>query len=228
LRRGDRSHAETWVRERKLSAGDELAYLNEYEHLTLARVLLARHRAGGGGTALADALSLLGRLGAAAEQGDRGASLIEVLALTALARHAGGDVAAALDALRGAVELAEPEGFIRLFADEGPPMVALLEALESHDVSPAYIGRLLAATETGRPHEGRHSLVEPLSERELEVLTLLVTDLSGPDIARQLFVSLNTVRTHTKSIYAKLGVSSRRAAVTRAHDLRLLSAAHRR
>jgi LuxR family maltose regulon positive regulatory protein len=228
LRRGDHSHAEAWVRERQLSAHDDLVYVKEYEHLTLARVLLARHRAGGGGTASADAQSLLGRLGAAAEQGDRGGSLIEVLALTALARHARGDVVGALHDLGRAVDLAQPEGYVRLFADEGPPMAVLLRALEPQAVARAYVRRLLAASEPAHRREALHGLLEPLSARELEVLTLLGTDLSGPDIARQLFLSLNTVRTHTKNIYAKLGVSSRRAAVTRADDLGLLSAAHRR
>jgi LuxR family maltose regulon positive regulatory protein len=102
-------------------------------------------------------------------------------------------------------------------------MAGLLKPLTKRSTAPGYIRRLLtAATRTvhrpGRPA----ALVEPLSDRELDVLRLLGTDLDGPDIARALFVSLNTMRTHTKSIYAKLGVSSRRAAVAQAHDLKLL------
>ena len=112
---------------------------------------------------------------------------------------------------------------MRLFADEGPPMAALLKALTKQSNAPGYVRRLLAAARRTAHQPGRPAaLVEPLSDRELDVLRLLGTDLDGPDIARALFVSLNTMRTHTKSIYAKLGVSSRRAAVRQAHDLNLL------
>ena len=113
---------------------------------------------------------------------------------------------------------------MRLFADEGPPVVALLRLLAKDDRVPrGYVRRLLAAS-TARPDGGASGqpLVDPLSERELDVLRLLASDLDGPDIARELTVSLNTLRTHTKRIYAKLGVTSRRAAVQRAHALRLL------
>ena len=228
LRRGERQHAEAWVRERDLSADDEPVYLKEYEHLTLARVLLARHRAERDDAALADALSLLERLRTAAEEGGRGGSLIEVLILTALGCQASGDARAALEALGRAVTLAEPEGYVRLFADEGRPMTVLLKALAQSDPARTYPQRLLAATTTGQPRASALVLVDPLSDRELDVLRLLDTDLNGPDIARELFVSLNTLRTHTKNIYAKLGVTSRRAAVTRAHDLGLVPGARRR
>ena len=120
--------------------------------------------------------------------------------------------------------LAEPEGYVRVFIDEGPPMAALLKLAAKERNAPSYVRRLLAAVVTV---EGRapveQPLIEPLSERELEVLRLLGSDLDGPDIARELAVSLATVRTHTRSIYAKLGVNSRRAAVRRAAELGLLS-----
>ena len=228
LRRGEQQPAEAWVRERNLSAADELAFLTEFEHLTLARVLLARHQTDRDDAALAEVLSLLERLQSAAEEGGRFGSLIEVLIVTALGRQAGGDVPAALEALRRAVELAEPEGYVRLFADEGRPMAALLTTFTQSDPGPAYPQRLLAATLTGQPRAIPGKLVDPLSDRELDVLRLLDTDLSGPDIARHLFVSLNTLRTHTKNIYAKLGVTSRREAVTRAHDLGLVPGGRRR
>jgi LuxR family maltose regulon positive regulatory protein len=228
LRRGNRQHAEAWVRERALAAGDEPSYLREYEHLTLARVLLARHQAERDDAVLTDVLFLLDRLRAAAEVGERGGSLIEILILTALGRQAAGEASPALDALRLALTLAEPQGYVRLFADEGRPMTALLKALAQSGSARAYPQHLLAAAMTGQPRANDHALVEALSDRELEVLRLLDTDLSGPDIARQLFVSLNTLRTHTKNIYAKLGVTSRRAAVTRARDLRLVPGGRRR
>jgi LuxR family maltose regulon positive regulatory protein len=149
--------------------------------------------------------------------------VIELLVLQALAHHAGRDVPAALDALGRAVTLAEPEGYLRVFADEGSPMVALLKALARQGTAGAYVRRLLAAvTRDEGPTPVRHGLVEPLSERELDVLRLLGSDLDGPEIARELSVSLNTMRTHTKNIYAKLGVTSRRAAVRQAQELDLL------
>ena len=215
LRRGELADAEAWARERRLSPDDEPTYLREYEHLTLARVLLARRDGADPGAAA----GLLARLDAAAVEGARIGSRIEVLVLQALVAQARRDVPSALDALRRAVTLAEAEGFVRVVADEGPPIAALLRALPRHDPAHAYGRRLLAAV-VGAPTP--RTLVDPLSDRELDVLRLLSSDLGGPDIARELSVSLNTVRTHTKSIYAKLGVTSRRAAVHRAHDLGVL------
>jgi LuxR family transcriptional regulator, maltose regulon positive regulatory protein len=144
--------------------------------------------------------------------------------LQAIAHQMRGEITAALAPLEVALTLAEPEGYIRIFADEGPPMAALLEAAARRDIAPSYVRRLLAACgQTGATTRPKQGLVEPLSERELEVLRLLNTDLSGPDIARELVVSLHTVRSHTKNVYAKLGVNDRRAAVRRAAELDLLS-----
>jgi LuxR family maltose regulon positive regulatory protein len=213
-----------WARERSLSAQDELSYLREFEHITLARLLLAqsaRDRADG---SMQEATELLERLLEAAEAGGRSGSLIEILVLLALAHRARADVPAALVALRRALALAEPEGYVRVFLDEGPPMAALLEAAANHGIAPSYVRQLLTGfggAEDRTP--AKQALIEPLSERELDVLRLLGTDLNGPDIARELVVSLNTVRTHTKNIYAKLGVNNRRAAVRRAEELDLLS-----
>jgi LuxR family maltose regulon positive regulatory protein len=128
---------------------------------------------------------------------------------------------AALASLQRALTLAEPEGYVRLFVDEGPPMASLLRAAGKEGIAPSYVHRLLAAF-GAVDTPGRQDLIEPLSERELHVLRLLGTDLDGPDIARELVVSLNTMRTHTKNIYAKLGVNNRRAAVRRARELDLL------
>jgi LuxR family maltose regulon positive regulatory protein len=123
-------------------------------------------------------------------------------------------------ALERALTLAEPEGYVRVFAGEGPPMASLLRNVARQRTTWGYVRRLLSA---GGTSPASQRLVEPLSERELEVLRLLGSDLDGPDIARELTVSLNTLRTHTKSIYAKLGVNSRRAAVRQAAELNLLS-----
>ena len=226
-----------WVREQGLSATDDLSYLREFEHITLVRVLLAQPRAERAEGSIDEATQLLDRLLQAAEEGGRTGSVIEILVLQALAHQTRGEIPAALVSLERALTLSEPEGYVRLFADEGAPMAILLRAAarvasgERKGIARDDVRRLLAAvdkTEDSTPvraglAEDRQGLVEPLSKRELEVLRLLGTDLDGPDIARELVVSLNTVRTHTKNIYAKLGVNNRRAAVRRADQLDLLS-----
>ena len=227
LRRGELDEADAWARERQLSPDHELSYMHEYEHLTLARLLLGRYRRDRDSSSLEAALGLLDRLLAAAQAGGRGGSVLEVLILQALTQQARGEVPAALAGLRRAVTLAQPEGYVRLFADEGPPMAALLKTLPTtlmkQPPAAGYVRRLLAATTRSEHQPGRPAaLVAPLSDRELDVLRLLGTDLDGPDIARALSVSLNTLRTHTRNIYAKLGVTSRRAAVRQAHELNLL------
>ena len=141
--------------------------------------------------------------------------------LRALTDHARGDVPGAGAALERALTLAEPEGYVRVFAGEGPPMASLLRAAARRRITPGYVHRLLAAVNRPEGTPTRQGLIEPLSERELDVLRLLGSDLDGPDIARELMVSLNTLRTHTKSIYAKLGVNNRRAAVRQAAELHL-------
>ena len=133
-----------------------------------------------------------------------------------------------LAALERALTLAEPEGYVRMFAGEGPPMASLLRRVAKQRTAWDYVRRLLNACTradgtVGQIPPARQRLVEPLSERELDVLRLLGSDLDGPDIARELTVSLNTLRTHTRNIYAKLGVNSRRAAVRQAAELNLLS-----
>ncbi len=135
-----------------------------------------------------------------------------------------GDLPAALESLEAALRLAEPEGYVRTFVDEGAPMAALLAAAADR----GFASRVRRTAARRLPHDdagpsAAPDLVEPLSEREQEVLRLLGTELSGPEIARELVVSLNTVRSHTKSIYTKLGVNTRRTAVRRAQELGLLS-----
>jgi len=222
IAQGEIGEALGWARERGLSVTDDLSYLREFEHITLARVLLARYMAERAERPVQEATRLLESLLRAAEEGQRTGSVIEILVLQALVRQARGDVPAALTSLQRALTLAEPEGYARIFVDEGPPMASLLRAAAKQGIAPRYVRRLLAAvnkTEDSTP--ASQGLIEPLSERELDVLRLLGTDLGGPEIARELVVSLNTVRTHTKNIYAKLGVNNRRAAVRRAQELDL-------
>jgi len=218
-----------WVREQGLSVEDDLSYLREFEHITLARVLLARHTTEPAQRSLHEATRLLERLLQAAEDGGRTGSVIEILVLQALARQMQGDIPVALASLRRALMLSEPEEYVRVFVDEGPPMAILLRAAvrvargEHRGIAASYVRRILAAVDNnGDLTPVRQGLIEPLSERELDVLRLLGSDLDGPDIARELVVSLSTVRTHTRSIYAKLGVNNRRAAVRRAEELDLL------
>jgi LuxR family transcriptional regulator, maltose regulon positive regulatory protein len=222
---GRRDDALDWARQKGLSATDDLSYLREFEHITLARVLLTQYAAGRADDSLDDATRLLERLRRAAEEGKRTGNLLEILVLQSLAHQARGDLPAALASLQEALTLAEPEGYVRLFVDEGPPMASLLRAAAKQGIRRNYVGRLLDASNNteSSSQPGQPGLIEPLSERELDVLRLLGTDLDGPDIARQLIVSLNTVRTHTNHVYAKLGVNNRRAAVRRARELGLLS-----
>ena len=224
IAQGNLSAAWAWAREHGVAAADELSYLHEFEHATVARLLLAQGMRDRADDRIAAAAELTERLLAAADDGGRNGSAIDILVVQALARHASDDPAGALTSLARAVGLAEPEGYIRVFIDEGLPMTALLKLAAKGRKAPGYVRRLLAdsVTAEGRATVGQ-PLIEPLSERELEVLRLLGSELDGPDIARELAVSLATVRTHTRSIYAKLGVNSRRAAVRRAAELGLLS-----
>jgi len=211
-----------WAREQGLSVDDDLSYLREFEHITLARVLMARYQDERAERSVHEAIRLLDRLLRAAEEGERAGSVIEILVLRALAYQRHGDIPAALSCLERAVTLAEPEGYVRVFADEGPPMASLLRVAARQQTVGNYVRQLLAAvTETEQNGPVKQALIEPLSERELDVLRLLGTELDGPAIARELMVSLNTVRTHTKHIYAKLAVTNRRAAVRRAAELDL-------
>jgi LuxR family maltose regulon positive regulatory protein len=224
IAQGKLSEALGWARERGLSAVDDLSYMQEFEHISLAAVLLAQGIHDGADHTIVEAADLTERLLAAADDGGRNGSAIEILVVQALARHTRHDLTGAMASLDRAVALAEPEGYVRAFIDEGPRMAALLKLAAKQRNAPSYVRRLLAAVVTA---EGgavvTQPLIEPLSERELEVLRLLQSDLGGPDIARELVVSLSTVRTHTQNIYAKLGVNSRRAAIRRAAELDLLS-----
>ncbi len=214
IRQGNLVATHDWALEHGLSIQDEPSYLREFEHITLVKNLLAS------GTPEAYEVGpFLERLLTQAERGGRTGRVIEILTLQAIARIE--DRPAALTSLERAMALAEPEGYVRVFADHDAKIAPLLEVLAEN--SAGYASELLAASKsTATQTPSQRGLVEPLTERELEVLRLLNTDLAGPEIARQLFVSLNTLRTHTKSIYTKLGATSRRTAIRRAGELGLL------
>lgn len=225
---GDLDGALRWAAASGLTVDDDVSYVREYSHVTLARVLIARHARCGEPT-VGEAIRLLDRLLTAAGGGGRVGSAIEVLILLAAAHRAGGDSPAAVAALDDALGRAAAEGHIRLFLHAGPAIAELLRELaarrppgdHAHSVLAAVTGGAeVAGVSPGHPPRAP-GLVDPLSPRELEVLRLLRTDLSGPEIARELHVSLNTLRTHTKRIFTKLDATSRRAALRRAAELGL-------
>lgn len=229
IAQGRLAEALGWAREQNLSARDDLSFLREFEHVTLARVLLAQYKSDRAHRSILEATGLLERLLQAAEGGERTASVIEILVLQALAHQVQGNISAALVPLGRALRLAEPEDYVRLFVDEGRAMAQLLRAAATDRVMLNYTVKLLGAFQDEPPRSkdvaplsGPQLLIEPLSQRELEVLRLLKTELSGPEIARELVIALSTVRTHTKGIYSKLNVNSRPMAVKRAVELGLI------
>jgi LuxR family maltose regulon positive regulatory protein len=237
LAHGDLASATSWVASAGLAADDELSYIREFEHITLAMVLLAQHSAGHAPAAAHVARGLLERLLVTAEAGGRMGNVIEVLVQLALASDAQRERLRAADLVCRALALGEREGHIRVFLDAGPALRVLLGDVEPDTAGGLHARTVLAAAaqQLGRPHEPvsgpttsgtpripPQPLVDTLSERELDVLRLLDSDLGGPHIARELSVSVNTVRTHTRHIYAKLGVTSRREAVREAARLGLL------
>jgi LuxR family maltose regulon positive regulatory protein len=250
---GNVGEALDWVRERGLSVSDEPSYLREFEHITLTRVLLARSTSNRTDRSMLEAVGLLERLLQTAEEGERTGSVIEILVLQALAHQVQGDIPAALVPLQQALSLAEPEGYVRMFVDEGPPMAVLLAKLHersrkrpraaSTNVPLAYIILLRAAVRGERIQEGTspaatsstsstsspsaptpaQPLLDPLTERELEVLRLIAAGLSNREIADRLVLALSTVKSYVNTIYSKLQVESRTQAVARARALHLLS-----
>ncbi len=215
---GDLEAASRWAQESGLKVNDDLRFFrNVLEYPTLARVLIAQGKPG-------EAMQLLERLLQQAEAQGRTRDAIEILALLALALQARGSTAEAGNTLAQAVLLAEPEGFIRTFVDEGEPMAKLLRHAASQGIAPQYTAKLLAAFDgaTGPVSPASQPLVEPLSTRELEVLRLITAGLSNQEIADDLVVGVSTVKKHINNIYGKLEVGSRILAVARARELNLL------
>ena len=212
---------EDWIITCLLKPDDVFKCAHEFEYRHLSRGLVALGRAD-------EALSLLKRLIDASKEGERKGDTIEYLTVQAMAHFSLGDTASALTALSQALTMAEPEGYIRVFADEGQPMMSLLKEAKARGVSPGYVDQLLAAFPLGTKGSRTSShtattsssqLVEPLSGREVEVLRLLAAGLKYDEIGDQLFISLNTVRTHIKNIYSKFNVRSRTEALIYARGL---------
>ncbi len=217
----------SWVRERGLSVGDDLDLLHEYEHLTLARILIADAGRGDAPAATADAVALLDRLLPAALHGARVGSAIEILVAQAVAHEARGSRPEALAALERALALGEAEGYVQVFVDEGRPVAGLLRELAAHSSTPDGAARVLAAfpdSGDGEDPSGTGTLgaSPPLSSREVEVLQCIAAGMSNQEIATRLYISKYTVKAHARTIYDKLEVHSRTSAVTRAQQLGIL------
>ena len=221
LAQGRLGEALDWARVQGLSAQDDLSYGREFAHITLARLLLIQGKSNGTAHSIGETIEFLHRLLQAAEAGERTGSVIEILVLLSLAHHVQGNLPPARTSLSRALILAEPEGYVRMFVGEGPPIAILLRAIAKQPTAPSYVHQLLVALGKAEDTPVKQGVIEPLSVRELEVLKLLKTDLTGPEIARELMVSLHTLRTHTNHIYTKLGMNNRRAAVRRAEELDL-------
>ncbi len=233
LKQGELEKALHWAHDRKLSLEEAPSYLREFEYITFARLLLSQYQRGHSSSLLQNAMGLLERLLKAAEAGGRMGSAIEILVVQALALQQQKDLTGALASLEQAMRLAEPEGYIRIFLDEGENMAELLREADARGIMPAYTGELRStfAPSPQKPPEATplpavlaspQPLIEPLSQRELEILRLFKTELSGPEIADELVIALSTLRTHTKNIYSKLNANSRRTAVKQAVELGLI------
>jgi LuxR family maltose regulon positive regulatory protein len=214
IAQGDLAAASRWAQARGLDPADSpVTYLYEVENLTLARLLIAQ-----GNLDAAEALLL--RLYRAAAAAGRNGSLIEILILQAITFAAQKREEEALSALAQTLSLAEPEGFVRIFLDEGAPMADLLRQAVAQDLHTAYALRLLEAL--GEAVTAPQPLIEPLSERELEVLRRVAAGYSNQEIAQDLVIAVSTVKRHLSNIYGKLGVGNRTQAVARARELGLL------
>ena len=230
LKQGRLSKAEEWVKEQGLSVDDDLNYLSEFEHIILARVLLAEYLENREERAVLEAVSQLESLLKSAEDGKRMGSVLEILVTQALVYQALGNAPQAFTALGYALALAHPEGYVRIFTDEGEPMRTLLldfraaseKLVRGNDrEQTGYVDKLLSAFV--KPKDIPPSnLAEILSQRELEVLQLVAQGLSNHEISERLFIALSSVKGHNQLIFSKLQVKSRTEAVARARELSLL------
>jgi LuxR family maltose regulon positive regulatory protein len=221
---GNLNAALKWVQERGLRIDDKLDGLHEVAYIALAHILITQNK-------MDEADRLLARLIENAKSGDRVYMMIEMRLMRALIFKAGQDTAAALTELKLALSLAEPGGFIMIFVSKGKPVAELLKEIlavkkRDHDDTKAgfslfYAKKILSVFKAGSPLK-IEGLMDTISERELEVLHLIAAGLSNREIAYKLFISLNTVKTHTKSINSKLNVNSRTKAVVRAKELGIL------
>ena len=224
LQQGDLELASKWAQRIEATIGEELDPAIEFEHITYARILMVQGR-------LDEADALLERLLAASLSAGRMGRVIAIYVLQALTAHERGNLDDALRPLAQALALGEPEGYVRTFVDEGAPMAALLQTAESRGIAADYAAKLLSAfdqrtsTELSQPQPAMQWIgenVEPLSERELEVLRLIAEGASNREIAEALFVSIGTVKKHVNNIFLKLDAHSRTQAIATAQKYNIL------
>jgi LuxR family maltose regulon positive regulatory protein len=224
LARGDIESAERWAQTNELNIDGDYEHYREIEYLVLARVLIAQER-------YDEAHSLVERIFRIAQEIEKRQTELETLILLSIVCSAQGETDQALDYLEKALLIGEPQGYTRIFVDEGSPMASLLYKALKHEIMPEYVQRLLAAFPDTEPEEDaskkaqadQTGLIEPLSEREIEVLQFLAKGLTNQVVATRLFISLHTVKAHTRNIYSKLGVNNRTQAVDKARTLGILS-----
>jgi LuxR family maltose regulon positive regulatory protein len=243
MRGGDYPHIRLWLVQNnlleikswlkneaiELDASSDFRTIMTYTMHARAMITLAREYTNGD-TYLPQAQDLLSTLFSTARNNGWGAKMIEIQMLQALAYDLADDKESAMTALESAIHPAEPGGFVRIFVDEGPPMARLLYEALSRGIAPDYVQKLLAAFPVDEPEKDTvnqpkvsdSDWIEPLSDRELEVLHLIAAGLSRHEIAVQLVLSLNTIKTHARNIYGKLGVHSQLQAVRKAQGLGLL------
>ena len=230
LKQGRLSKAKEWVNKHHLAVDDDLTYLHEFEHIILARVLLAEYQSNHAEHVILEALNLLENLLQAADDAKRMGSALEILLTQALVYHAQGCTSQASASLQRALTLAEPEGFSRIFIDEGECMRSLLSnfrvSIEKHPRSDTYeLKKYIDSLLSAFPHPKgklKSGKIESLSHRELEVLRLITQGLSNRDISERLFLALSSVKGHNQMIFSKLQVQSRTEAIVRAHELGIL------
>jgi len=223
LTQGDLGRASWWAKQRKLDLEEDITQTNEMEFIALARVLISQNQQ-------EEAIGLLQSMLRTEEAMGRTDKVIEILILLALAYQDLENMKQSLSTLSKILSLAEPEGFFRIFVDEGPPMANLLYAALTRDIAPDYVRQLLEAFPLDESEQStatksqvdQSELIEPLSEREIEVLQLIAEGLTSREIAARLYLSSNTVKVHTRNINGKLGVNNRVKAVAKARGLGIL------
>ena len=220
---GNTVAAEQWAQSNDLTTDGDYEFHREIEYFVLTRLLIVQKK-------FEEAYALAARICHIGKETSNKRAELESLILLSLIIYGQGNAEQAFEYLLKAIAIAEPQGIIRIFVDEGPQMARLLYAALEKGIASDYVRKLLAAFPAAEPEkaakkqpsESDSDWIEPLSDRELEVLHLMAQDLSYQEIADQIMVSLNTVRTHVKNIYSKLMVHKRSQAVAKARELNLL------
>jgi LuxR family maltose regulon positive regulatory protein len=222
---GDYVSLERWIQTGDLRIGDMPNFKRDIDHIILARAMVELASNQPSSSYLEDVLSLIYNLEILAENANWNGKLIEILALKSKALLIANREDQALLAIEKALSLAAPEGYLRTFVDEGKSMEFLLQRVARDKRQNDYLQRLLAGFKPDQPIDldiSSQTLVESLSRRELDVLSMLATDMTGPEIAKEMNIALSTLRFHTRNIYGKLAVNNRRSAVRKAKGSQLI------